>query len=833
MRVFLAPNYDSADKGEGGVRRVVEAQRKGLPAHGIQVVTHPQFADVIAIHAGEWVSRKINPDAARIFHCHGLYWSGYEWPKWGKDFNQKLIDHAHRADIVTTPSHWVADIFKKEMFLRPWVIPNGIDLPGYLPDPGSYVLYNKAREDAISTSAPLAALAARAPGAKFVSTFYPKAHNVPSNVRVTGPLPHNQALELLARANVYLSTTLEVFSVGVLEALAYGVPVLGYAWGGNEEVIQHKVNGYLARPGDIDDLAEGLAYCQEHREELSREAVETARYFSWDRAIERYAELYRFVGTPGPETKVSVIIPCYNLGQFLGDAVSSVLKQSEPAEIVVVDDCSTDPLTLRVLDSLRGRPDVQVIRTPKNLYLADALNFGFAHATGKYLMALDADNMLPANALALLAGALDSRDDVDCAYGVLHVLAQNDQIIKPNPSWPPETFSIVKQLNRENQVSSTCLFRRSLWERTGGYRQHELLGDDADFWTRAAALGFKFERVTMAPTLIYRHRNDSMTAVSGDRARSYDWTKWTPRHRALMGVSGSPVIPERPRVSVIVNVTPETEDLARDTIESLWPQTFDNWEVIVREKNVLNRPMLPSRQYPPFVRYDTEPRGELLLSLAPGEWLEPDALGLLLAAYDEYPEQGVRFVYSDWNRYDEGDRGFWHVIPTEERGKADLDATVGVVLIPNKEYADPPFAIYLAEPVLNRRNSLRGNIMACMTCGSSRATVKRAPAPAPVTLRALQTDSSQVEGTQLVEFLATGSRTVPVEGTTYRFGEDPEHRVRRVQKRHLYKFQNSNFYKIHEGPAIKAAPETDFGPDMSAFAEEPEVVEAVKTSSKK
>src|SRR5258708_21165806 len=57
-------------------------------------------------------------------------------------------------------------------------------------------------------------------------------------------------------------------------------------------------------------------------------------------------------------------------------------------------------------------------------------------------------------------------------------------------------FDISRQLRHENQAPSTSLFRRKLWERAKGYRQHALFGDDADLWTRTAAMEFKFQRVT-------------------------------------------------------------------------------------------------------------------------------------------------------------------------------------------------------------------------------------------------------------------------------------------------------------------------------------------------
>src|SRR5689334_7345810 len=91
--------------------------------------------------------------------------------------------------------------------------------------------------------------------------------------------------------------------------------------------------------------------------------------------------------------RVSVIIPCYNLGQYLDEAVNSVRAQSfNDWEIVIVNDGSTDPATNRLLADYR-RPKTRVLTT-ENRGLSAARNLAIAHATGAYICALDADDVL-------------------------------------------------------------------------------------------------------------------------------------------------------------------------------------------------------------------------------------------------------------------------------------------------------------------------------------------------------------------------------------------------------------------------------------------------------
>src|SRR4051794_7649538 len=104
-----------------------------------------------------------------------------------------------------------------------------------------------------------------------------------------------------------------------------------------------------------------------------------------------------------PDT--TVVITCFNYGAYLPEAVASVHAQPGPrAEVIVVDDGSTDPETHAVLDTLED--DVRLIRK-QNEGLAAARNTGFEVAAGRYLLPLDADDRLADGALATLRDALD------------------------------------------------------------------------------------------------------------------------------------------------------------------------------------------------------------------------------------------------------------------------------------------------------------------------------------------------------------------------------------------------------------------------------------------
>src|SRR5262245_10979391 len=92
-------------------------------------------------------------------------------------------------------------------------------------------------------------------------------------------------------------------------------------------------------------------------------------------------------------TAVSVVIPCFNLGRYLGEAVESVRRQSrKPAELIIVDDGSTDAETLNLFERL-AREGVTILRQA-NQGAPAARNYGIRNASGPYILCLDADDVL-------------------------------------------------------------------------------------------------------------------------------------------------------------------------------------------------------------------------------------------------------------------------------------------------------------------------------------------------------------------------------------------------------------------------------------------------------
>lgn len=597
MKIYISPRFRGIDKGsDGGIRRVVDAQREYLPELGYEIVDVAQQAEIIAVHAGSGVH--VRSDQILIEHCHGLYWKEYQWPRWCTQMNNDVISMIRQADALTAPSEWVANIIRRGTWRDVEAIYHGVDSDYWVPVKGhqNYVLWNKSRVDPICDPEPVNSLAKLARDVNFMSTF----GQVDSNVQITGVIPHKEMRTALQGAVAYLCTSRETFGIGTLEAMACGVPILGFAWGGQREFIENKKHGILVTPGDFASLRDGLYFCIENRDVLSQNCRELAEQFTWDRAAKQYASVYdqAVKVKQGLTAKVSVVIPSYNLAQYLPDAIYSVLSQSfEDFELIIVDDCSTDGSYAIATELARQDNRIRVLKTPQNLYLSGALNYGINRSYGQYILPLDADNMIAPNTLEVLSTCLDADRAIDIAYGRVKFITPEgvpDTSVSGDgvSNWPRD-FDYEAQMAHKDQLPSTSMYRRRVHKTIGGYRSRCRTAEDADFWCRAVVYGFQPAKVTDAITLIYRNRRESMSNVEHE----WPWERWYPiTHFGAVRANWTPEVStyEPLLISVIIPVGPGHELLVHDALDSLAAQSLDQFECIVVNDTGKRLTLLPS-----------------------------------------------------------------------------------------------------------------------------------------------------------------------------------------------------------------------------------------------
>jgi glycosyltransferase involved in cell wall biosynthesis len=660
MKVYMAPRAAQCQT-DNGIGRVVHAMERYLPEYGVAFTDDRATADILAFHAGTATSDDKRVD---LLINHGLYWSDvehYQFSRSNNVANQRIIDAARRARIITVPSEWVAEPFRRDMRINPRVIGHGIDADEWdaTKEHAGYILWNKNRPTDVCDPSYAWKLAEK--GHKVVSTFGPTGKIIP-HLRVTGQLPFREMKALIEQAELYLATTPETFGIGTLEAMISGVPVLGFDWCGTSDLVRHKETGWLCPPGDFNGLVEGVFWLREHRAEVGANAREFAKGYDWSKVIGRYYQLFTELEKPEP-LGVTVVITNYNYGKWVKDAILSCQTQNrKPDEILVVDDGSTDQ-SLAVLKPLADAGKIRLI-AQKNQGVAAARNHGIAQAKGELILCLDADDMISPEFLAATMPAMERDRGLGVAYTGVRFIDANGH---DTGHWTYKPFNWEIQAKAEvpppTCIPSGSLFRKEMWRRKGGYVQRYAPGEDTEFWTGALALGFTAEMVTAEPFFRYRGH-----AGSASRTKKYgpidDNKPWMRDKLYPMGAPAFyvPAVRSylRPVVSVIIPVGPGHDALVEDAIESVVGQTVRSWELVLVDDTgdeSFSRAILIRYPFLRIVktagktgagaarnRGIERARGEFVYFLDADDWLRWDALDQSLQAF----ARTGRYTYSDF-----------------------------------------------------------------------------------------------------------------------------------------------------------------------------------------
>lgn len=214
---------------------------------------------------------------------------------------------------------------------------------------------------------------------------------------------------------------------------------------------------------------------------------------------------------PLADPSITIITPFYNTGALFHDTAASVLHQSlQQWEWIIVNDGSTDPEALAILDGYRGSdPRIRVIDHDTNRGLSAARNTGCRAARTPYVVLLDSDDLLEPTAVEKWGWFLESYPEYAFVKGFSVGFGAEEYL------WH-KGFHSGRIFLEENSVSPTSMIRRAAFEAAGGYDEANRRGlEDWDFWLRCAHNGAWGSTV---PEFLdwYRRR-----ALHTDR-----WTNW-------------------------------------------------------------------------------------------------------------------------------------------------------------------------------------------------------------------------------------------------------------------------------------------------------------------
>ncbi|PYJ29342.1 MAG: hypothetical protein DME79_02925 [Verrucomicrobia bacterium] len=206
---------------------------------------------------------------------------------------------------------------------------------------------------------------------------------------------------------------------------------------------------------------------------------------------------------PVAEGKVSIVIPCFNHGAMLREALASLeeVRNENLLEVIIVDDGSSDAETIRILKEV-AEAGYNVVSQP-NGGLGAARNAGIRRAKGEFILPLDSDNRLRRVYLEQGVSLLKENPSLGVIY------ADAEYFGEKTGRWQVQEFDLLS-LIRMNFIDACALYRKALWEGVGGYdEQMPWMGlEDWDFWLRVACHGGSFFHLP-AVGFDYRVRSDS------------------------------------------------------------------------------------------------------------------------------------------------------------------------------------------------------------------------------------------------------------------------------------------------------------------------------------
>lgn len=211
--------------------------------------------------------------------------------------------------------------------------------------------------------------------------------------------------------------------------------------------------------------------------------------------------------------KISVIVPCYNQGNYLSDAITSVLKQTYTQwECIIVNDGSTDNTEEIAQQWCRKDNRIKYIKQ-KNGGVSAARNAAIRASAGDYILPLDADDKISKDYVEQALNVLEKDPEVTLVY------AEADYFGTKTGHWALTEYDYKSLLTR-NLIYCSAIYRKADWQTVGGYDEEAKDIEDWEFWLRLLYGEKKVHRIRTVG-FYYRHHENSrnLAIVLNDEKR--------------------------------------------------------------------------------------------------------------------------------------------------------------------------------------------------------------------------------------------------------------------------------------------------------------------------
>ena len=351
---------------------------------------------------------------------------------------------------------------------------------------------------------------------------------IPSNLAhrfkfYDSPVHKSQREQLISQGVSVFSSRCELFCLAAFEASLQGGAVLlnGVNPAFSELTPWRDAVNCIKFDGTVESLVGALLHLFRDSPELAPVSP-SSDVVPW-RAIARPIESTGLTESDPEAPLVSVIIPNFNLGAYLPSTLSSVAASGYPnIEIIVCDDASTDLQTIELLGRLEQDFKNRSLRTVYARYnrgLAGARNLAIREARGKYILTVDADDLISADFIAKAVGALERNPDYSIVVPqTAHFTQERNEIPKKQSEYLDffvfHGDAIASGFSGNYFSTATVLARRTVFHELK-YREDLRMFEDWDFYLRAAIAGKRFI-VTNELHFFYRLREKSMISEVRD-----------------------------------------------------------------------------------------------------------------------------------------------------------------------------------------------------------------------------------------------------------------------------------------------------------------------------
>ncbi|WP_373033199.1 glycosyltransferase [Sulfurovum sp.] len=199
------------------------------------------------------------------------------------------------------------------------------------------------------------------------------------------------------------------------------------------------------------------------------------------------------------DIKVSIVIPVYNAEEHITETLDSATSQTlHEIEIICVDDCSTDNSIKIIQDYIQKDKRVSLIKLKQNSKTSVARNTGIKEAKGEFILPLDADDTIDETYCEKAFNVFRDYPNISVVYSKANMFNENTIW-----QWNLRPYSSKKIID-DNMVFCSGLFRKSDWEKLGGYNENMKEGyEDWDFWLKFTEQEMKFYRI---PEILFHYR---------------------------------------------------------------------------------------------------------------------------------------------------------------------------------------------------------------------------------------------------------------------------------------------------------------------------------------